>query len=159
MLWCIYINVVVFILLVQDSHFCYLFLGGLFTPSSETSLSFWEDSFTPVHESCNKHFTKCIRFVTLSTEWVTRVFCLNVRRRLDCVRHVRCAHVRHPAARHPAMSSQRARASTVGKTPSFCFCQVDMYGCGMFGSCPCVFSCTEGWAGVMLSVGPRSTCP
>ena len=30
--------------------------------------------------------------------------------------------------RHPAISSQRARASTVGKTPSFSFCQVDMYG-------------------------------
>ena len=28
--------------------------------------------------------------------------------------------------RHPAISSQRARASTAGKTPSFSFCQVDM---------------------------------
>ena len=35
--WCIYINVVVFILLVQDSHFCWLFLGD--TPSSETNMS------------------------------------------------------------------------------------------------------------------------
>ena len=29
--------------------------------------------------------------------------------------------------RHPTMSSQRARTSTAGKTPSFRFCQVDMY--------------------------------
>ena len=43
------------------------------------------------------------------------------------MRHVRCAHVRHPA-----MSSQRARASTVGKTPSFSFCQVDMYAVALF---------------------------
>ena len=34
-----------------------------------------------------------------------------------------CVHVRHPA-----IPSQRARASSVGKTPSFSFCQVDMYG-------------------------------
>ena len=33
-----------------------------------------------------------------------------------------CVHVRHPA-----IPSQRARASAVGKTPSFSFCQVDMY--------------------------------
>ena len=33
-----------------------------------------------------------------------------------------CVHVRHPA-----IPSQRARASSVGKTPSFSFCQVDMY--------------------------------
>ena len=37
-------------------------------------------------------FNKCIRFVMLSTEWVTRGFCLNVRRRLDCVRHMRCTY-------------------------------------------------------------------
>ena len=30
--------------------------------------------------------------------------------------------------RHPTISSQRARASTAGQTPSFSFCQVDMYG-------------------------------
>ena len=29
---------------------------------------------------------------------------------------------------------------------------------GMFESYPCVFSCTEGWAGSMLSIDPRSTC-
>ena len=29
----------------------------------------------------------------------------------------------------PLFSSQRARASSFGKTPSFSFCQVDMYGC------------------------------
>ena len=28
---------------------------------------------------------------------------------------------------HPAISGQRARALTAGKTPSFSFCQVDMY--------------------------------
>ena len=42
------------------------------------------------------HFTKCIIFVTLSTEWVTRVLCLNVRRRLDCVRHVRSTYDTRP---------------------------------------------------------------
>ena len=29
--------------------------------------------------------------------------------------------------RHPEIPSQRAPASSVGKTPSFDFCQVDMY--------------------------------
>ena len=48
----------------QDSPFCYMFLKG------------------------NKHFSKCIMFVTLSAEWVTQGFGLNVRRRLDCARHV-----------------------------------------------------------------------
>ena len=40
---------------------------------------------------------KCLRVVTMSTEWETRGFCLNARRRLDCVRIVRAIHVR----RHP----------------------------------------------------------
>ena len=30
--------------------------------------------------------------------------------------------------RHPEIPIQRTRASSVGKTPSFGFCQVDMYG-------------------------------
>ena len=47
--WSICINMVVFILLFQASHFCYLFY------------------FTPIHESCIKHFTKFLTFVTLST--------------------------------------------------------------------------------------------
>ena len=111
------INVVAFVL---SGFSLLLFFGIGPTSSSESSLSFWEVSFTPVRESCNKHVTKYIRFVTLSTEWVTRGFCLNVRRRLYCVRHVR-------ARRHPAIISQRTRASSVGKTPSFSFCQVDMY--------------------------------
>ena len=37
----------------------------------------------------------------------------------------RAVHVRHPA--NTAIPIQRARASSVGKTPSFSFCQVDMY--------------------------------
>ena len=46
---------------------------------------------------------------------------LHVRRRLDCAA---CAvHVRHPVI----ASKRRARASSVGKTPSFKFCQVDMH--------------------------------
>ena len=72
-----------FALLLDDTH------------SSETGvLSFWEDSFTrsPVHESCNKQFTKCLMLVTMSTEWVTRRFGLKVRRRLDWVRHLRCTY-------------------------------------------------------------------
>ena len=104
----------VFILLVDDSHFCHVFLGYKSTPSSQTSLSFWEDSFTRVHESCNKYFTKFIMIVTLWTEWVTRGFGLNLRRRRLC------------AARR--ITSQRTRTSSVGKTSSFSFCQVDMYG-------------------------------
>ena len=55
----------------------------------------------------------------LSTEWVTEGFGLNVRWRLDSA--VRAVHVRHPfAGRTHVLSS-------VGKTPSFSFCQVDMY--------------------------------
>ena len=52
----------------QDSPFCYLFLKG------------------------NTYFPKCIMFVTLSTECVTQGFGLNVRRRLDCARHVGCTY-------------------------------------------------------------------
>ena len=37
------------------------------------------------------------------------------------------AHAVH--VRHPTIPSERARASSVGKTPSFSFRQVDMYGC------------------------------
>ena len=75
-------------------------------------MSFWEDSFTRVHESYNKHFTKCVMFVTLSTKWVTRGFGLNVRRRL---------HVRHPFP----ISEHVCRR--LKKTPSCSFSQVDMY--------------------------------
>ena len=37
--------------------------------------------------------------------------------------------------RHPTIPSERARATSVGKTPSFSFCQVDMYA-GMMTSQP-----------------------
>ena len=91
--------VLIGILLVQDSHFCYLFLGD--TASYETGLSFWVDYFTPVHESSwNKHFTK-INASCLSKEWGdTRVW-----RRLDCEWHMRCTYDTH---------SHSARTSVVG---------------------------------------------
>ena len=86
-------------------------------------------------------------FVTLSTEWVSREFGLNVRRRLDCVRHVRCTYDIHSqsartcviglkncGARTTSIPSQRAHASSVWKTPSFSFRQVDM--CGNLIGCP-----------------------
>ena len=40
---------------------------------------------------------------------------------VDCGRHVRWVHTAIPT------SQRRARASSVGKTPPFSFCQVDMY--------------------------------
>ena len=86
---------------------------------SQTRLSFWEDSFTRVHESCNKHFIKFLMFVTLSTKWVTRGFGLHVRRRLCGT-----GGARRPTTPIP---NQRTRASSVWKTSSFSFCQVDMY--------------------------------
>ena len=71
-----------------------------------------------------KHFTKFLMIFKLLTEWVTRGFGLNVRRR-------RCVHgtggARRPTTPIP---NQRTRASSVGKTSSFSFCQVDMYELG-----------------------------
>ena len=46
-----------------------------------------------------------------------------------CATAVRLCAARTVLVRHPTMSS-RARASTAGKTPSFSFCQVDMYAKG-----------------------------
>ena len=78
-----------------------------------------DDSFTSVHEPCNKHFTKCLMCAMLSTKWVTHGSGLNVRRgvRLCAAGAVQVRHT----------FSQRTRALSVGKTPSFSFCQVDMY--------------------------------
>ena len=58
----------------------------------------------------------------------------DTRVRFKCAKAVRlCAarwlHVRFGTKSIP---SQRARASSVGKTPSFSFCQVDMYASSMF---------------------------
>ena len=72
-------------------------------------------------------------FVTLSTASMggTRVG-------LKCATAVRLcaarvAHVRRPTTPNP---SQRARVSSVGKTPSFGFCQVDMYAICFFSEGP-----------------------
>ena len=69
--------------------FCYLFLDD--THSSETSLSFWEDSVTPGHESCNKHFTKSSGLSRCRLNWwqdgVTAV----------ALGDVRAVHVRRPS--------------------------------------------------------------
>ena len=110
-------KVVAFILLVQDSHFCYLFFGDIGpTPSSERRLSFWENSFTPVHESCNTHFTKCL--VCNAVDWMGGgrfLFKCATAVRLCAARAARAVRVRHPG-----------HSQSVGKTPSFSFCQVDM---------------------------------
>ena len=45
-----------------------------------------------------------------------------------CATAVRLCAACDVHVRHPAIPNQRARASSVGKTPSFSFCQVDMYG-------------------------------
>ena len=44
-----------------------------------------------------------------------------------CATAVRLCAARAVQVRHPVIPSQRARASSVEKTPSFRFCQVDMY--------------------------------
>ena len=68
--------------------------------------------------------------------WVTEGFGLNVRRRLDCVRYVWCTYDTH---------SQSERTCVVGwqKTPSFSFCQVDMYGQGSRDLCQTRVNLTE----------------
>ena len=90
-----YINVVVFILLVQDSNFCYLFLGvGLkqACPSEKIRSLLLMNRAIGLHISLNASWclSRCRQ------NGVTRGFCLNVRRRLDCVRHVRCSYDTRP---------------------------------------------------------------
>ena len=45
-----------------------------------------------------------------------------------CATAVRLCAARAVHVRHPTIPSERARATSVGKTPPFSFCQVDMYG-------------------------------
>ena len=79
----IYINVVVFTLLVQDSHFRSMI--DLRTVLKQTCPSEKVLSHLLMNRAINM-------FVTLSTKLVTRGFGLNVRRRLDWVQHVRCTY-------------------------------------------------------------------
>ena len=44
-----------------------------------------------------------------------------------CATAVRLCATCEVHVRHPAIPTQRARVPSVGKTPSFSFCQVDMY--------------------------------
>ena len=100
--------------LVQDSHFSSMIRTILKQASCPS-----EKILSHGHLFMNRaHFTKCLMFVTMSTEWVTRRFGLNVRRRLDSDT---CG------ARTTPIPSKCSRASSVGKTSSFSFCQVDMY--------------------------------
>ena len=70
-----------------------------------------------------------MHLVTLSTEWVPEGFGLNVQRGI----YSTCTVSGTCGARTTPIPSQRARVSSVGeKTPSFSFCQVDMYACDEF---------------------------
>ena len=111
-----------FILLVHDSHFCYFFLGDINMPSSETSLSFWEDSFTrAINISLNASglsrcrqngWHECAKVIrvcgTCSARYCdTRSFPVSaqVRRRLEKLRHLAsvrltCMQVYAPTTSH-----------------------------------------------------------
>ena len=65
---------------------------------------------------------EALLFVTLSTARMG-----GKRVRLKCATAVRLCAARVVHARTTPNPSQRARASSVGKTQSFGFCQVDMY--------------------------------
>ena len=117
--WCIYIKSNVVVLFYFSFRILtFAVCSSVIRPVMKQACSS-DDSFTSVHEPCNKHFTKCLMCAMLSTKWVTHGSGLIVRR------GVRLCAAGAVQVRHTFTVSAHVR-SRLEKLRHLA-CQVDMY--------------------------------